>query len=453
MKIVSLTASNVKRLQAVEIRPEGNTIVIGGRNGAGKSSVLDSIAAVLGGAKLCPREPIRKGESKAFATVTLDNGMVVTRRWTTSSSTLLVETTDGARYRKPQQILDKFAGELTFDPLDFMRKQARDQQATLQALVGIDFTELDGKRAYAYDERRDANKALKRMKAMLEDMAHHEDVPDAPVSVADLMQELERRQDVNAKHEATRERMVKATQDASCAAAEQAAAVSEYENECSEIEQEIANLRNALEAKRKDVAEAQRRHERAVAEHGKAMATAKKTIDSLQDELTDDVVEQIKGAEDVNRKLAANEQRARQEKSVAALEADAADWAAKIEGYDEEKRKAIESAAFPVDGLGFTEDGVTFGGLPLEQASQAEQLRISVAMGIALNPELRILLVRDGSLLDEENLALMAQMADEADAQIWLERVGEGGASVVIEEGMVAEVDGAEPEQQELVPG
>ena len=47
MKIVKLTAENFKRLEAVEITPDGNTVLISGRNGQGKSSVLDSILAAL----------------------------------------------------------------------------------------------------------------------------------------------------------------------------------------------------------------------------------------------------------------------------------------------------------------------------------------------------------------------------------------------------------------------
>lgn len=33
MKIIELKAENVKRLKAVEIVPEGNTVIISGRNG------------------------------------------------------------------------------------------------------------------------------------------------------------------------------------------------------------------------------------------------------------------------------------------------------------------------------------------------------------------------------------------------------------------------------------
>jgi hypothetical protein len=81
---------------------------------------------------------------------------------------------------------------------------------------------------------------------------------------------------------------------------------------------------------------------------------------------------------------------------------------------------------------------VDFNGLPLEQASSADQLRISVSIGLALNPKLKVILIRDGSLLDDDALKSVADMAAQADAQVWMERVGKtGDVSVVIEDGMV----------------
>ena len=63
MKINLLKAENIKRLVAVEIQANGEpVVVIRGRNGAGKSSVLDSIAFALGGKNLQPAEPIRADE-------------------------------------------------------------------------------------------------------------------------------------------------------------------------------------------------------------------------------------------------------------------------------------------------------------------------------------------------------------------------------------------------------
>lgn len=50
IKINSLELDDVKRIKAVKIEPTENGLtVIGGRNGQGKTSVLDAIAWVLGG--------------------------------------------------------------------------------------------------------------------------------------------------------------------------------------------------------------------------------------------------------------------------------------------------------------------------------------------------------------------------------------------------------------------
>ena len=111
------------------------------------------------------------------------------------------------------------------------------------------------------------------------------------------------------------------------------------------------------------------------------------------------------------------------------------DEMAKIE---RSKSKALTKAKFPVKGLAIDDDGVTFEGIPFIQCSAAQRIRISVAIGLAMNPKLRILLIREGSLLDEKNLAMIADMAEKADAQVWLERVSKGNeCQVIIENGEV----------------
>ena len=53
MKIIKLETENVKRIKTACIEPDGSMVVIGGRNGQGKSSALDSIAYAIGGKALC----------------------------------------------------------------------------------------------------------------------------------------------------------------------------------------------------------------------------------------------------------------------------------------------------------------------------------------------------------------------------------------------------------------
>ena len=70
-KIVELSVEAVKRITAAHINPDGSLVIIGGRNAQGKSSVLDSIAYALGGKKLIPSEPLRRGEKKGKVSVKL----------------------------------------------------------------------------------------------------------------------------------------------------------------------------------------------------------------------------------------------------------------------------------------------------------------------------------------------------------------------------------------------
>lgn len=60
MKIIKFRADNVKRLTAVEITPDGNMVQITGKNGQGKTSVLDAIWWALGGKENIQGQPIRK---------------------------------------------------------------------------------------------------------------------------------------------------------------------------------------------------------------------------------------------------------------------------------------------------------------------------------------------------------------------------------------------------------
>jgi chorismate mutase len=124
---------------------------------------------------------------------------------------------------------------------------------------------------------------------------------------------------------------------------------------------------------------------------------------------------------------------------------------AAIAEIDAKKAAAITSAKMPVEGLSFhVPEGESFGagtvlykGHPLRQASGAEQLAVSAAIGAALNPKLRVLLCRDGSLLDSKSLAALSGFAEQNDMQVFLERVDESGEiGVVIEDGHVKGQEG-----------
>ncbi len=421
-KIVRLRAENIKRLSAVEITPEGNVVVIGGQNAQGKSSVLDSIMYALAGARSIPSRPVRDGADKGI--ISLDLGdITVTRSFTAAGNSYIqVENADGYTAKSPQQLLDKLTGALCFDPLEFSRKDKKAQLAVLKELLGLDFTEEDKKRKELYDARTLTNKQIAQLKTKLADHAEDPGAPTERVSVKSLLEDLEAARGINRDNEGKR------------------ALLNALQIRIKEKEQGVLNLQWQIEALQRDLEQLYRqRHEQDVIINGLTWADEK------------GIQHNIAQAEEINNRVDAQRQRGLILDDLKELEASAVVLTEKITKIDRDKAEAVASKPFPMEGLSFNEEGVLYQGIPLDQASSAEQLRVSVAMGFALHPQLKVLLIRDGSLLDNDNLALIADMAAKEDGQIWIERVGEGQeCQVIIEDGHVkGKVSAEEPEPAE----
>lgn len=409
MKIVQLTASNVKRLKAVEITPDGTVQVIGGRNAQGKSSVLDAIWLALGGGRAAKETtlPIRDGETQA--SVTLDLGdLIVTRSWTQKGTTLKVTSKDGASYGSPQKMLDELVGRLSFDPLEFTRLSPREQRDALLDLVDldVDVDALDRERAELFAERTEVGRRGK----AIGDVQVDDDLPDVERSAQDLIAHI---RDAEAQNRRADD------------------ATSAYEATTREVEQAEARvdaLREQLNEAEESLYAASQRAEMQL----KSLGTfVKVDISPLEDELA--------GVEELNQQIRANNAARKQAEHKADMRQDYEILTKKLAELDEMKAQALAAARFPVDGLGFDDSGVTYQGVPFAQASSAEQIRVSLAMAMALNPKLRVLRIKDGSLLDAEAMSLIREQVAERDFQLWIERVGDADeGAVIIEDGAVA---------------
>jgi len=400
VKIIELSAENVKRLRAVDITPDEHMQIIGGRNSQGKTSVMDAIwLALTGGvASKAVTRPIRDGEDKA--SVRLDLGdLVVTRTWVKDKTSLTVASADGAKYSSPQKVLDALIGRLSFDPLEFTRLSARDQSAALLDLVNldVDLGALATQRSAAYDRRTQIGRDGKALDGQAAGLGNREDAPDTEVSVADLVAQ---HRDAERIDRTNRVVTTKAMNDAD----------------------RVVALRLSL----KDAEET-----------ATVSAGELKALPPVPD--IDSIADQIDSAEDTNAAVRRNVERAELAKRIAHAHTEHSKATAAIEAIDKTKADALAGATFPVDGLGFDDDGVTYQGVPFSQASASEQIRVSLAMAMSLNPKLRVIRILDGSLLDAENLAQIADMAKDNDYQVWIERVGTAdGIGVVIEDGAVS---------------
>ena len=171
VRIVSLEAENFKRLRAVRLNVNDGITVVAGQNAQGKSSVLDSIAAALGGGKFIPDKALRKGAKSGQIVVETDT-ITVTRRITVKGTSLTVTAKDGTSIKSPQQVLDAMIGDLTFDPFEFTRMKTPDQIAVLKRAAGVDeqYDKLETERKLVEQQRRDAARELSRLRAVVQSM-------------------------------------------------------------------------------------------------------------------------------------------------------------------------------------------------------------------------------------------------------------------------------------------
>lgn len=417
MKIMKLTARNVKRVRAVEITPDGNLVVISGRNGQGKTSVLDSIAYALAGKEAICTEPVRRGTSGAE--VVCDLGEIVVRRTLTpeGGGSLVVETKDGARLKAPQTRLDDLIGRLSFDPIEFDRMKPPQQAEVLRDLVGLDLSPIQGERDQAYAKRTEINRDAKSLEARLEaSPGPWPDVPETEVPAEALLAKLDRALASGRAFDEAHAALERAASERSQASSR----VAQIEEEIALLQTKLANAKEDLRARELELG---RRQDAAVEANSAVIDRGP-------------IREELKQLEQLNQKVRENAARRSLEAALLERKVHSSELTSLLDSIEARRLSAIASAKFPVPGLGFDPSGgVTFNGLPYDQASGAERLRVSVAMGIAMNPKLRVLLIRDGSLLDQDSLRLVAELAAENEAQVWIERIEEGGATVIIEDG------------------
>lgn len=396
MRIISLEAENVKHLQAIKIKPDGSMIVIGGDNEEGKTCVLDCIEYGLGGASSIPPMPINIGKDKARIVLDLED-IVVTRTFTKSGTNLVVKNKDGATFPSPQAMLNKLVGELTFDPLEFSKMDAKGQTEVLKKLIGLDFDKVNFKYKKIFDERTVVNRQGRELKANLDSMTKHDDVPDEEVGIATLGVAYADAIEHNQKMKRDKDKLATDT------------------SELKELQKRVIAMK-------------------------KSVKDQEKALEGIVDIDAETLSFKMTGAEKINAQVRENKEYAAVNQKLVMLRKQSGALGDQMTKITEHKANLMAKAKFPIKGLEIGDDGVTFKGVPLVQCSSAQSIKISVAIGLAMNPKLKVLLIREGSLLDSKNLAVIAKMAEKAGAQIWIERVSKGKeCQVIIQDGMVLE--------------
>tara|TARA_R110000868_G_scaffold43603_1_gene146289 strand:+ start:112 stop:1497 length:1386 start_codon:yes stop_codon:yes gene_type:complete len=461
MRISALTIHDFKGLRDVSIDTDRELVILAGKNGAGKSSALDAITVLLMGKSAMPAEPVRRGADSGEISAVID-GFTVKRTFTRKEDggfggTLTITSADGMRAPSPQSWLDARINALGCDPIAFMASKPSEQAETLRRIAGVDTTALDLKRKAAFDSRTEVGRVGKDDAGALANLVHFPDAPAAAVEAEVVSPVLVSASDIVAELAAA-DATVRAKEAAARDAENEARVADTMFDIHSSASGKVGMLRRQLadaeEEERVAAGKAQAKREEAKrlaveadavpvtdrAPIAARLATVESTNAAAIQAANEANAAARRLADETNAKVRANAAHKAQAEKVAAGRKAYAAKTAEIEAVDAERAALLAAAKFPVVGLGFNTDGnVTFDGIPLEQVNEAKRIEVSMAIALAGDKPGKIVLIRNGSQLDEENMALVADIAQKAGAQLWLERVGTGDAgAVVIRDGGVA---------------
>ena len=409
IKINKLEIENVKRVKAVKIEPTANGLtVIGGRNNQGKTSVLDSIAWVLGGEKFRPSDAQRAGSViPPNLHLVMSNGLVIERKGKNSD----LKVIDPSGQKGGQQLLNEFVEQLALDLPKFMMSTAKEKANTLLQIIGVgaQLYEMEKQENELYNRRRTIGQIADQKSKFAKEQPYYPDAPKEPVSASTLIKQQQEILATNGENQRKREQKER------------------YNRELAEAQIAFDDAKKRLE----------------VAEQN-AIA-ARRTAKDLQDESTEELERNINSIEEINIKVRANLDKDKAEEDALDYSNQYAALTKQLDDVKQGKTDLLKGADLPLPGLSVVDGELTYDGRKWDGMSGSDQLKVSVAIVRKLNPKCGFVLLDKLEQMDLDTLQEFGTWLEAEGLQAIATRVSTGEeCSIIIEDGYVAGTESIE---------
>lgn len=409
IKINKLEIENVKRVKAVKFEPTANGItVIGGDNGQGKTSVLDSIAWALGGNKFRPSQPTREGSViPPNLHIVMSNGLVVERKG--KNSDLKVIDPDGNK--AGQQLLDSFVEELALNLPKFMQQSNKEKANTLLQIIGVgeQLVALEKEEQDAYNRRHAIGQIADQKEKFAKEQEYYPDAPKELVSASDLIKQQQEILARNGENQKKRENLASIQK-----------LHEEVVNRVELLKRELSNAENELAKVIGD------------------LATASKSAKNLIDESTEELEKSITEVDEINRKVRANLDKDKAEEDARGYREEYDELTTEITEIRKRKTALLDNADLPLEGLSVEDGDLIYNGFKWDNMSGSEQLKVATAIVRKLNPNCGFVLIDKLEQMDVTTLNAFGEWLESEGLQAIATRVSTGDeCSIIIEDGYV----------------
>lgn len=436
MQISHIKISNILGIDELEFSPNGFT-KIAGRNGTGKTSVLEAIKAAIRGGH--DATLLRKGAEKGEVVLVLDDGTEVRKRVTATSSTTDVKK-GGKVVPKPQAAIQALTDMLSVNPVEFLTAPAKDRvrvllesmplqvdAAKLSVIVGFEVKAPAGMHALhvidqvhkqVYEARTGTNRAVKEKDGTINQL--RQALPAAGTGIEGDEAELQSKLDeVNAALESEKNRIEAKLGGLRTANAE---AIAKLRADAQEkIDAIKTQLDIDIEAERDKLARVE----------GLAGQQRQKAADKHSAEAPP-LMAQLKSIRDDRDSYARRQQTldtiGTLETELEGLEAEAERQTTALAGIEAYKLDLLNS--LPIPGLEVKDGELFRDGVPFDRLNTAQQVDIAVEIAKVRAGDLGIACVDRIEALDSDTFEAFRQRALESELQLFVTRVDDSEFSI-----------------------
>lgn len=443
-----ITRIKIRNLFGIsEHEADGKSVELIGKNGVGKTSVIDAIRYALTNAS--DRDfIIKKGENEGEIYIETDTGLSIDRKKRVGMTDYKSVKEGNNTVNSPEAVLRTIFTPLQLSPMEFIAMDKKTQNATILNMIQYDWSldtikgwfgeivpdvnyeqnilavlnDIQAENGYYFQKRQDINRDIRAKRAVIADIAEslpigYDGAKWEKTNLGELYTEIEKIRKENENIEKARRlreghdgkiRSFQADKEVKLAALDREMVQSEKE-----IENELSSLRErikALEEKKAGLSSVRENKEKVItAEYESAVSKFEAELsswDEYADRETkpiDDLMSEAQETEKMKCHVGEWKRMLDIQETVAELEGQSKVLTEKIELARTLPGTILETAEIPIAGLSVQNGIPLINGLPVSNLSEGEKLDLCIDVAIQNPAGLQIILIDGIEKLSEEN--------------------------------------------------